>query len=125
MAVTRADGVHFDAKMAGADLSSSVGLVCKIDTDGDVVLTSGNTDYPAGVITEGAAEGYPVTFQTDGLCKAIASAAITAGSRVMAGANGKVATMSGGTSMSFGVARSTVADDGEIVEIQIDRSRGA
>lgn len=118
MAVTRADGVHFDAKMAGADLSNAIGLVVKLDSAQRMVLTTATSDYPAGIVTEGALEDYPVTFQTDGMGKAIANAAILAGSKVSAGANGRIVA---GAGITFGVARSSTAAAGELIEIQIDR----
>jgi hypothetical protein len=119
MAVTRADGVHFDAKMAGVDLTSAVGLVCKTDTDGRMVLTTGTGDWPAGVITEGAKADYPVTFQHDGLCKAICNDAIAVGTKVSAGANGRIVA---GAGTIFGIARSATAVAGEVIEVQIDRN---
>lgn len=124
MAVTRADGADFDAKNAGADLSAKVGYLAKIDTDGDLVL-AGNTEMVYGVITEGAVADAPATVQVSGMCKAIAGAAIVAGARVMSDGSGKAVTISGATAHGFGIARSAADADGEYVEIQIDRSRGA
>lgn len=118
MAVTRADGADFDAKMAGADLRDKIGYLAKIDTDGDIVL-AGNTQTVYGIITEDANEGYPVTVQVKGMGKAVAGAAIAAGALVMSNGSGKAVT-SGGTG-TFGVARSAVNAEDEIVEIEIDR----
>lgn len=118
MAVTRVDGADFDAKMAGADLSDKVNYLAKIDTDGDIVL-AGNTQLVYGIIFEAAEENYPVTVQVKGLGKAVAGAAIAAGARVMSNGDGKAVT-SGGTG-DFGIARSSVNAEDEIVEIEIDR----
>lgn len=124
MAVTRADGVNFDAKNAGADLSEKVGYLAKIASDGDLEL-AGNTEMVYGIITEGAVENKPATVQTGGLGKAVAGAAIAAGARVMSNGSGKAVTIAGATAFGFGTARNSVDADGEIVEIAIDQTRGA
>lgn len=121
MAVTKADGADFEAKNAGANLSSSVNLIAKLQSDDTVVLTAANTDLPFGVITEGATAGNPVTLQVQGMAKAVASTAINAGQRVMAGSDGKLAPWSGGSNYSIGVARSSVLADGEVVSFWFDR----
>lgn len=118
MAVTRADGADFDAKMAGADLSEKVGFLAKIDTDGDIVL-AGNQQMVYGIITEAAEENYPVTVQVKGMGKCVAGAAITAGASLMSNGSGKAVTNSGG--VIFGIARSAVDNEDEIVEVEIDR----
>lgn len=118
MAVTRADGADFDAKMAGADLSEKVHYLAKIDTDGDIILAT-NQGMVYGIITEGAEENYPVTVQVKGLGKCIAGAAITAGASLMSNGDGKAVTNSGG--IIFGIARSSVENEDEIVEVEIDR----
>jgi hypothetical protein len=126
MAVTRADGADFDAKMAGADLSAKVGYACKYAADGRVVLCAAASDWPAGIITEGAAADKPVTFQTSGLAKGVAGAAIAENDRVTTNSSGKLVTANASTStMVLGVARNTVNADGEIVSVYIDRTRGA
>src|SRR5262245_40167742 len=102
MAVTKADGADFEVKAAGADLSASVHLIVKLGTDDTVSLTAANTDIPFGVVVEGATATNPVSIQVQGMAKAKASAAIQAGNRIMAGANGKVAPWSGGSNYSLG-----------------------
>lgn len=121
MAVTRADGADFDAKMAGADLSAAtnLGLVVKYGTDERMTLTTAATDWPAGVITECANTDYPLTFQHHGLAKCVSGAAILAGAKVSATAGGKIITSAGG--IVFGVARSAVTATDQIVEVYIDR----
>jgi hypothetical protein len=120
MAVTRADGVHFDAKMAGADLSNSLNRFCKVQTDGRIVLCAAGQD-PAGIITEGATTDNPVTFQHSGLGKVIAGAAIAAGARVMCDANAAAITATAGN-VSAGICRNGTAGAGELAEVQFDRT---
>lgn len=123
MAVTRADGADFDAKVAGEDLSAKLNYLVKIDTDGDLVL-AGSGELVYGVITEAAASGKSVTAQVSGLCKARAGAAIAANTRVMSNASGEAITATG-TVHTFGFTRNAVSAAGEIVEIQIDRTHDA
>ena len=122
MAVTRADSSDFDAKMAGADLRPSLMYAAKIDTDGRLVLAASG-DLVHGIITETGNTNEPVTVQTQGLTKAVAQAGITAGARVMAHSNGKIITATGAGKNVLGVARNTVANADEIVEIQIARGQ--
>lgn len=122
MAVTRADGADFDAKMAGADLRGKVNHLAALNSDGELVLPS-NGGVVYGIITEDGNTGQPVTVQVQGLGKAVAGGSVTAGTRVMSNGDGEVVTGTGASNQSFGIARNS-ADEGEMVEIHIDRTRG-
>lgn len=113
MAIFKLD--QLDALDAGADLSDSLNL-CATITSGKLVLAGDNGIF-YGSIYEGAVADKPVTVQTSGIAKIIASGAITAGARVACAANGQVKA---GTTNAFGTARSTVANQGEVVEVLLD-----
>lgn len=78
------------SRNAGADLSAKLHYFCKVDTDGDIILTStARTDATLGVIVEAAAENSPVTVQTGGIGKVVAGEAIAAGERITCGNDGR------------------------------------
>lgn len=112
------------ARNAGADLSTKILFLAKIDTDGDIVLAAAGTDVVAGVITEAASENYPVTILYDGEGKCYAGGNITAGARLTSDGNGKaVATTTAGDKV-FGTAKDTVLS-GEVVPFIFQRGHVA
>lgn len=97
------EGLEY-AQNAGADLSAKLYYLCKIDTDGDIILAAAGTDHVFGVIREGNTADKPVTVQFGGIGKVIAGGTIVAGDRLTADANGKaVATTTAGNKV-IGVA---------------------
>lgn len=121
MATTRADGIHYDAREAAANLSSSLMIIAKIDNTGKLAVC-GNGEYPHGVITEGSVAGKSTTVQTGGLAKVKAGAAVTAGAKVMSNGSGKAITAASAGSTILGIAMNTVLNADEILEVQIDRA---
>lgn len=122
MAVTRADGADYDAKIAGADLSAKLFFAAKLNTDGELVL-AGDGEEVYGIITEVATEGYPATVQKSGMTKAVCGAAINPGVKVMSDGNGKLITATGAGKATLGIARSKTTTGDQLVEVEIDRSR--
>ena len=118
MAVQKQDGALTDARPSGADLRGKEMYLVKDDGNGNVVLC-GDQEIVAGVISEGRDEDQWTSFNTGGLLKCVASAAISAGAKVCAAADGKVKA---GTTNALGVARNDVANDLEIVSVWVDRS---
>lgn len=75
-----------------------------------------------GVAAFDAAVGEQVTIHAGGIQRLTASAAITAGDLVAAAAAGKIAAIGGGAFGTFvGVAMTTAAADGDLVEVQMNR----
>lgn len=89
----------------------------KLDTNGDVVVTTAITEDVIGVSLKAAASGEYVEVQTAGIAKVTASAAISIAGQVMPGASGKVAASSGATSKSIGIALTASAADLETIEV--------
>lgn len=90
------------AQNAGADLSSALYKLAKIDTDGDIVL-AGDGNKVAGAITEPAASGYPVTLQFGGIAKVVLGGTVAAGALVASNASG-VGVTATSNEHAFGIA---------------------
>lgn len=94
MAIQKIHESFVYAAMAGADLSGSLNLLGKIDTDGEIILaTAGSHGFP---IIEAAAAGYPATIQFGGIGKAIAAGSFNAGVALASDGSGKLTTAGGG-----------------------------
>jgi len=90
----------------------------KLDTTQDQVIhTTANTEICVGAALTDAASGAEVAVQWAGVAKMMASAAISLGAQVQAGASGKVATASGATAVSIGIALAAAAADGDIIPV--------
>lgn len=93
----------------------------KLDSNGDVVVTTAITDKVVGIALETKASGeYVDVITVNGVKqKVTASAAVTIGDDVMptASGSGKCSTAAGATAKSFGIALSAAAADGEIIEV--------
>lgn len=112
-------GTSFASFIAGGTISKNR-AVCMDGTNANqVVACSAITDIAIGIATEDATSGYQVTVQLFGKAKVVASAAVNSGAQVMptASGGGKVSTAAGATAKSLGVAVSTCANDGELVEV--------
>lgn len=109
MAFTKIHESFVYAKNAGADLSGKLNYLAKVDTDGDIILASAQTDMILGNIVEAAIENSPVTVQFGGIGAAIAGGAITAGDKLTADSNGKVIATTTASHRVIGIALSTVA----------------
>jgi hypothetical protein len=107
-----AEGFSFSA-VAAADLSSSLNLFAKIDSNGKIALC-GADEKPAGVIYEAAALGAPCTIYSQYIAKVVASGAIAAGARVASAASGQAKT---GTTNPAGIALNATTAAGQLVSV--------
>lgn len=96
--------------VAGADLTK--GQVVYISGDMAVSPTTGATAAVLGVAMFDAKAGDPVAVECEGLMKLTAASTITAGSKVVSAADGKVAT---GTENTIGVALNDATADGDVI----------
>lgn len=95
------------------------GEVVMLDsTEGQVVVTTGNTSIAIGVAKNTVGSGEKVKIQTAGLAKVKVSAGIALGAEVMPGANGKIATASGAVRV-MGVAESLTDTDGQFARVRL------
>lgn len=85
---------------------------------GTVVASTAATDEHVGFATETRVAGDTVAIQDYGKARAVASAAIAIGAKLMFATGGKVATAAGVTSRVVGVALTPAAADGDVIEIE-------
>lgn len=102
---------------AGADLSGSQFLAGKLDANGDVVLGTAGA-LCAGMIQNKPALGVGVEMDMDGISKAVAGAAFTAGTKLMSTAAGKLITATA-TNHVVAVALDTAGALNEIVAVKV------
>lgn len=90
----------------------------KLDSNGDVIVTTAITEDVVGVSLQAGASGDYIDVATvSGMkVKVITSAAVSVGAQLMPGASGKAATAAGATAKSFAQALTASAADGEVVE---------
>lgn len=84
--------------------------------DETVVASAGITDETFGVAQTTQSAGDQVSVQTYGVARVIASAAITAGDKLMFATGAKVATASGATAKVVGVALEAATADGQVIK---------
>lgn len=114
MAINKlAEGFTYAAP-AGADLSSSINLLVKVDSAGEIVLC-GDNEKPLGALYEAAALGAPASVYWASIIKVPASAAIAAGARVACAANGQAKTSTG--TNPIGIALNAAGAAGAMVSI--------
>lgn len=101
---------------AGSDLTGKEFYLVTKTSVGTLRLAQ-NGEKIVGVVQEGKAAGYYSTFGWGEILKVVASAAITVGQAVQAGADGTVIP---GATNSFGVARNACFS-GEMCEVMIDQ----
>lgn len=120
MANYNLQGVSPVSFIAGGSITANR-LVKADTTQGQVVVTTAITDAPLGVALETASSGGLVPVQMYGKAKLTAAAAISVGAQVMAdsGGGGKIATASGATAVSCGIALEAAGADGDIIEVQL------
>ena len=105
------------AQNAGADLSSKVGFLAKVDTDEDIIL-AGSGQAVLGVIREADVQDRPVTVQCGGFGKVSAGAAFNAGVLLMSDTNGQAVLATSG-SYAFGMAMQAAGGLGEMVSVRL------
>lgn len=115
MAVQKQDGLHTDCGVAASDLTDQEFHFCKRQGDGTIEIC-GDGERIAGVISEGKAAGYHVSFNTSGnpILKVVAASAISRGEQVQSATGGKAKA---GSTNAFGHARNNAAAN-EYVEVE-------
>lgn len=96
--------------VAGTDVKK--GQVVYVSGDLTVSPTTGTTPAVIGVAMLDTKAGDPIAVECEGLMKLTAGGAITAGSKITAGAEGKVVA---GTENTIGVALSSATADGDVI----------
>lgn len=86
-------------------------------TEGQVVAAGAATDECIGFALNTVASGEPVSIQAYGVARAVASAAINLGAKVMWATGGKVVTASGATSKVLGIALKAPTADAQVFPI--------
>jgi hypothetical protein len=108
MAINKIHESFLYARNAGADLSAKVNYLAKIDTDGDLILSTAGVGL--GCIIEGAPENSPATVQFAGIGKAIVgSGGVSAGARVTSDGSGQLVAAGSAGNQVLGIALETVA----------------
>lgn len=102
------------ARNAGADLSEKLHYLVKVDSDGDIILTSARTDAAIGVIYEAADQDKPVTIQFGGIGKVICGETIAAGERICPGTDGRALDADTASDVVVGIALQG-GDENEII----------
>lgn len=122
MAFQQFNACDMYARNAGADLSGNLHYLCKVDSDGDIILTAARADTALGVIFEAAAADKPVTVQTGGIGKVICGEAIAAGELIGCGTDGKAVDADTANDYVLGIAL-TAGDADDIIPFQFARGR--
>lgn len=98
--------------IAGSDVTK--GQVVELTDALTVEATTAASANVLGVAMFDAKAGDPVSIETEGLFKLIASAAITAPALVESSTDGKVATVGATVTKTIGLALTDAAKDGEV-----------
>lgn len=109
--------------VAGADLSAAQYKFVKLNASGQVVVCSGATDLPIGVLQNDPASGAEAEVLVVGGTKIIAGAAIGEGAQIGTSSAGKAAALVAGTDTTKYVAGTLLTEsgaDGEIVTAVIN-----
>lgn len=118
MATQKQDGLFTDTAEAASDLTGKEFYFATLNSSGKAALC-GSGDVVAGVISQGRAAGYHVSFNTGGgFLKVVAGGTIAVGDKIQSDGNGAAIT---GSSNPCGVAK-TAASAGEFVEYYPDRT---
>jgi len=108
--------------VAGADESSNQFCFMKLDSSGNVVITSGVTDKPIGVLQNAPTSGGGASVMLEGISKVIAGGDLAPGDLVGTDGSGHAVKYSPGTDTTkyiVGTALATAAS-GDITSIAID-----
>lgn len=108
--------------LAGADLSAKQFYFVKLSA-GEVVLCSGATDVPMGVLLNAPADGELAEVAVFGGVKVVASGDLAVGGQIGTDANGKAAVYAPGTDTTKYIVGTLVEDpgaDGDIVGAYIN-----
>lgn len=120
-----------DIPVAGADVPFKAGAAItrgaavKLDSNGDVVVTSAITDVVIGVaLIDQATVGGSVPIRTLGVARVKTGGTVAIGDQLMPKASGagNALTAAGVTAVGFGVALSTATNDGEFAAVMLGKS---
>ncbi len=107
---------HVEFPVGGSGLTQF--QLCKTTTG--AVACSAATDECFGIVQDGAAAGSNALFVLAGTTKAIASAAISKGAKLMPSTAGRVVTHDDvGTSVHVGTAQDAATAAGDVIEIEL------
>lgn len=106
--------------IAGGSITANR-LVKQDTTENQVIATAAITDEPIGVSLGTYASADVGEFQTTGVARLEAAAAISLGAEVMpdGGGGGKIATAAGATAQSIGIALQAAGGAGEIIKVKL------
>jgi hypothetical protein len=89
---------------------------------GQIRLPAAVTTVGEGVTTEDIPDGYTGSYQRDGIAIVTCSAAVSAGAFVQSGTDGRAATAATASAIR-GIAKSTTANAGEDLEVELWNGR--
>lgn len=104
--------------LAAADFSAKQFFAVKVDNAGKAAL-GGAGDFCVGLLQDNVPSGEAAGVRVSGKSKGVAGAAITAGAKVTADANGRLVTATASTDNCLGVALSAAAALGEVIEVLV------
>jgi hypothetical protein len=118
MAFEGMQGVTDGTRVAGADLSSSQYKFVKLDSNGKVVVCSGATDKPYGVLVNNPKSGATASVVIVGVTKVQADAALaTPGTLIGTSADGQADAKVPGTDTTEFVVGQTIGTAGAAGEL--------
>jgi hypothetical protein len=107
--------------LAGADLSAAQFKAIKVNSSGQAVLAAAG-DFAIGVLQNNPASGEAATVRVAGKSKFNGDAAVAAGAKVTASADGQIITATVATDNVLGVCLEAVANAGEVGSLLITTS---
>lgn len=108
---------NYIERIAGGTITAGCAVMLHT-TEGQVVVTDGNTAIAIGVALNTVSSGEVCKVQTAGIVPATVSAGIALGAEVMPGADGKVATASGAVRV-MGIAETLTDTDGQKCQLRL------
>jgi len=105
-----------ESMKSGDDFSSKQYYGCKMESDGVVALTTGDTDTPVGLILNDPEDGEDALVLIVGRAPAVVSEAIDEGEKVRIASGGKVALWetTDTTTFCIGICVKAAENDGEM-----------
>jgi hypothetical protein len=115
-------GINIGICTAAADLSAASNQfrAVRVTAAFAVNLTNAAGQATIGILQNKPASGQPADIVMVGVSKAVAGAAITVGSEVMAGADGRIITAATAGSNVIGVALEAAANANEVITVALN-----
>ena len=109
--------------VAGGDLSSSQYLVVKVASTAGAVIVGATkaSDLLLGILQNDPAEGYPAEVAAWGVCKAIAAASVSFGSKLSCDSTGRVCATTTDKDEVIGIALKASGAAGDIIPVLLSR----